>query len=609
MKARKFWSAALMAGSVCACAPVAVAPRQAAPPPALAAQPSPGADEVLDAIADRMIAEQVAYDPTSAYFIGVPAPDNSRWSDRSPEALAAVRAQRDALLAELQRIRPDDLSQDKRFVHASMVERLEADRQTRVCRYELWDVNHMSGWHLDFADVAREQPVETAEQRAEALQRWSSLPALVDQEIANARAGLESGYSAPKAAVRRAIKQVETIASSSPESLPYYQIAERSSDAAFKAAFREVLAGPVRGAFQRYGRFLNDEYLPRAREAIAITGNPNGRACYEASLRAYTTLQRSPEEVFRLGRETVNANLATVRQLGREKFGTDDLPTIIGRINDAPDNQFSSEEELILFSREVVERARQKTAPLFLAMPPQEMRVEPFHEYRRGSGGSSYYERQIDAARPAFYRIASERWESETRGGAEITAVHEGYPGHHMQISFAIMNAPGPIANLLGNSAYAEGWARYSEALAEEAGIYDTLYALMTRRLWPARGMVVDPGIHLMGWTREQAIAFIRESGRFAGPEADDLVDRIAVWPGQLTAYDSGALEIIALRREAERALGDRFDIREFHARVLETGIVPLGALREHIEAWIAAKRSAAAQSPAPLRRAGGLAS
>jgi uncharacterized protein (DUF885 family) len=159
-----------------------------------------------------------------------------------------------------------------------------------------------------------------------------------------------------------------------------------------------------------------------------------------------------------------------------------------------------------------------------------------------------------------------------------------------MQISFARTIASGPVSNLLFNSAYAEGWARYSEALAEEAGIYRTRYALMTRRLWPARGMVVDPGIHVMGWTREQAIAFIRESGRFPGTEADDMVDRIAALPGQLTAYDSGGLEIMALRREAEQSLGDRFDLRKFHARVLESGTVPLWALREHIKDWIAAE-------------------
>jgi uncharacterized protein (DUF885 family) len=322
-----------------------------------------------------------------------------------------------------------------------------------------------------------------------------------------------------------------------------------------------------------------------------VSANPDGRACYAASLRSYTTLARPPEEVFRLGRETVRANVERVRALGREHFGSDDLAVIVPRIRDARDNRFSSEEELIAFSRAVVGRARERSPALFAAMPAQEMRVEPFLAYMRGSGGSSYYERQVDPSRPAFYRIHSEVWANETRGGAEITAVHEGYPGHHMQIAFAQSIASGPVSNLLFNSAFVEGWARYAEGLAEEAGIYTTPYALMTRRLWPARGMVVDPGIHVMGWTREQAIAFMRESGRFPGQEAEDMVDRIAILPGQLTAYDSGGLEILALRREAEQAMGPRFDLRQFHQRVLENGTVPLSALRRHVTGWIERER------------------
>jgi uncharacterized protein (DUF885 family) len=227
-------------------------------------------------------------------------------------------------------------------------------------------------------------------------------------------------------------------------------------------------------------------------------------------------------------------------------------------------------------------------------MPTQEMRVEPFDAFRRGTGGSSYYQAQVDPEKPAFYRINSESWPTETRGGAEIVAVHEGYPGHHMQASSANMIGTSPITKMTGNSAYVEGWARYSEALAEEAGIYRSPYALMTRRLWPARGMVLDPGLHVMGWTRQQVIDFARQSGRFSGPEGDDLVDRMAVWPGQLAAYDSGGLEITALRREAEEALGPRFDVRQFHQRLLESGAIPLTALRANISEWIAAERRSA---------------
>lgn len=565
---------------------------------AAAAQAEPAAaagaaDAVLAELADRMVALAVSYDPTAAYSIGVPAPDHRRWPDRSPAAIAAFEGRADSLLAALGEVDPARLSPQWRFVHAGMLESLEADRQARICRYELWAVSHMSGWHLGLADVARDQPVATASERAQALERWAALPALIDQEIANARRGLEQGYSAPKAVVARVVRQADGLATAEPESLPFFAMAQRTEDEAFRARLRELLAGPVRDAFRRYRDFLRDDYQPRARDALGVAANPNGASCYRASLRSYTTLDRSPEDVFALGQQTVAANLERVRELGRATFGSDDPAVIVPRIQQAQDNRFASEEALITFSREVVDRARQASGALFLAMPAQEMRVEPFHAYRRGSGGSSYYERQIDPALPAFYRIHSEAWATETRGGAEITAVHEGYPGHHMQISFAGTIARNPVANLLFNSAYVEGWARYSEALAEEAGIYQTVYARMTRRLWPARGMVVDPGLHVMGWTREQVIAFIRASGRFSGPEADDLVDRIAILPGQLTAYDSGGLEIMALRREAEAALGDRFDLRQFHRRVLENGTVPLQTLRRHIRSWIASTRSA----------------
>ena len=558
------------------------------------AWPQASADAALDALGDRMVALQLSYNPTSAYYWGVPAPDHRRWPDRSPAGIAALQRQTDAFLADLRRIDPARLTTpQRRSTHAALLEWLEADQQGRVCKFELWSVSHMGGgWHSSLlAGVAANQPVETAEERADAIARWSALPAFIDQEIANARLGLSQGYSAPKSVVRRVIRQIEGIVSAQPETLPFFAPATRAEDPGFRDNFRMVLAGPVNAAFRRYLDFLRNEYLPRARDALGVSAHPNGAACYSASLRSSTTLRRTPEEVFRLGRQTVAANATRVRELGRAHFGTDDLAEIVRRIAQAPDNRFSSEQGLIDFSGEVVARSRELSRPLFLVMPAQEMRVEPLEAFQRGSGRNSYYQPEADPARPAFYRIRSEGWQSDTRGNAEITAVHEGYHGHHMQIAVENKSVTRPITNLTGNSAYTEGWARYSEALAEEVGIYRTPYALMTRRLWPARGMVIDPGLHLMGWSRQQVIDFMVESGRFSAQEADDAVDRFAIMPGQLTSYDSGGLEIMALRREAEAALGPGFDIREFHQRVLENGTVPLTALRADLEAWIEDRR------------------
>ncbi len=543
------------------------------------------------ALAKRAVDHQLQDSPIIAYFTGLPAPDHRRWSDRTPEGMAAFERGNDALLAELRTIAAARLEPRDVVTFDILREQLESEAQSRVCRNELWNVSHMNGWHMTLVAVAQEQPVTDADRRAQALERWRAVPTMVEQEIGNLRRGLAAGYSAPKSVVTRTIKQVNGLADAPADESPLASPAERSDDAAFKAAFTTVIAGQVNPALRAYARFLQDEYLPRAREALGVAANPDGEACYRASLRSYTTLNRSPQEVYDLGSRTVERNAAVVQDMGQRKFGTRDLKEIIRRVNGAADNQFASKEELIAYSREVVKRGQEKSAPMFGRMPSQTVLVEPFRDYMLGSGNSSHYELQVDDSKPAYYRIATDNWQEETRGGAEITAVHEAYPGHHMQLSFARTLEQSDVARLSFNSAYIEGWARYSEMLAEELSIYGADYALMSRRIWPARGMVADPGLHVLGWTREQTVRYLLDTGRFNDVEAVDLVDRMAILPGQLTAYDSGGLEIMALRQQAKDALGAAFDVREFHDVVLGQGVVPLGTLRRNVETWIAGRR------------------
>ena len=276
-------------------------------------------------------------------------------------------------------------------------------------------------------------------------------------------------------------------------------------------------------------------------------------------------------------------------------FGEADFAAILARVKDEPANRFRSEQELIDFTRALAPVAREKIAPFFSKLPDQEMVVEPYADYLKGSGQSSRYEPKPAAAGAATYRINTDEWATQTKGEAEIVLVHEGWPGHHLQIATAYaVEGLHPITRLLGSTAYIEGWARYAEALAEEAGLYESGYGAISRRAWPARGMVVDPGLHAFGWTNDEAAAFLIESGRFDADSVNTVLDRLAVMPGQLTAYDTGGLEIAALRADAVRRLGARFDIQAFHDRVLENGATPLAALRTHVEEWIAAEEAAA---------------
>jgi uncharacterized protein (DUF885 family) len=545
----------------------------------------------LKALADHFVGELVAYDPTISYFTGLQTNDHSRFADRSPRALAARDARETAVLQALTAIDASALPVSSRATYAVLKEQLESDLQLRVCRTELWNVNHFDGWQTAFAEVAEQQPVGTAEARAQALKRWGSVPRYLDVEISNLRRGLAQGYAAPKSVVLRVIAQMDGLIAAPPEKSPFYSPAERDGNGEFRTAFAKLIGGKINPAIKRYRDYLRNDYLPHARDGIAVSELPDGKRCYQAFLRFNTTLSRTAQEVYDLGRATVEANKADVIRIGSSLFGTTDYDSIISTSRTRPENHFKSKDELLAYSREVLLRAKTRTATLTDRMPTQEVIIEPEHEFEDTAGVSSHYIPNPDISKPGVYRIELGNWQTEQRGEAELAVVHEAWPGHHLQIALAREIAPDtPVSKLSFNSAYLEGWARYAEALGEEAGIYQTEDAKILRRIWPARGMVVDPGLHAFGWTRQQAIDYLVSSGRFNAKAADDLVDRIAMLPGQLTSYDSGGLEIKALRAEAQAALGARFDLREFNRTVLEEGVVPLAELRIHVNAWISSK-------------------
>ncbi|HSX60121.1 MAG TPA: DUF885 domain-containing protein [Tahibacter sp.] len=568
----------------------------AAAPPAAVAPAANAADATVaaaNALADRYVDAVLDFDPTVTYFSGVPVKSHDRLPRNSAAEIAAWDQGIDAMLAELATIDATPLRGTPHAVtYAVLRENLESDRQSRVCHRERWSVSHMNGWLAGLVEAAQAQPVGTAEERDQAVARWRTLGRFIDNDIANLRTGLATGYSAPKSVVDRVLKQVDGMIAGKPEDLPFYSPAKRADDAAFTTRLRDVMTADVVPGLVRYRDFLRNEYRAKARDSVALSALPDGEACYAALLRNSTTLTRSPREVYELGRKTVADNETKVADIGERLFGTRDIPTIIAKVDKEPENHFDSEKQLLDESRAGLDRARELSSALFARMPRQPAIIEPFPEFQRGTGVSSHYIPSTDPAKPGEYRIQLENWKTDTRGSAEITLVHETWPGHHLQIALANERpAPHRIAKLGFNSAYLEGWGRYSERLAEEAGIYRTEYAKISRRIWPARGMVADPGMHLFGWTRQQTIDYLAATGRFGRAGAEDLIDRMAVMPAQLTSYDSGGLEIFALREQAERELGTKFDIREFHSQVIDHGVVPLALLRENVEAWITSKR------------------
>lgn len=544
------------------------------------------------ALADNYVAAYAETFPENAEFSGMTLERHDGLTDNSLAALKRWETREDGWSKELATIDSAALFGKPEWVVLGFLrEAVESSRQLRVCRQELWPVNQMSGWPFMTTQLAAIQPVGSEHARREALARWGKLPRYLSNELDNLREGIKRGYSTPQANVRLFIEQLDQMLAKPVEQWPMYSPAERDESPQFKKAWAELLDGAIKPAAQRYNQFLKDEYLDKAREAIAIKANPNGEQCYQASFRSYTTLDRPAKETFELGRSEVERNLATALEIGKQDFQANDLPTLLERLKQDPANHFKSCDELLAYAKAAVARAEDHMSKWFARVPDARIVVEPYPDFLERTNSDSYWPAAQDGSRPAMYRITLYSYADTTRSNAEITAFHEAYPGHHLQIALAAERpAAHAITRLIGNSGFAEGWARYAEALSEEMGLYSSSYARANRRLWPARGMVVDPGIHMFGWTREQTIKFVAESGRFDDETARSLVDRVAMWPGQLTAYDTGALEFFALRKQAQQTLGSRFDIREFHSVLLENGTVTLPMLREQVTHWLKTK-------------------
>lgn len=515
-----------------------------------------------------------------------------RWApDRLPDLSAATRKaveeKEDELLRELDGVAPKILGREDLLRYEMLSEALEVNRALRICQRHLWTVNHLSGWQVSLPAAARSQPVGTSAARAQALRRWRTMPDYLAADMGNLRVGLASGYAAPHSIVTRVIGQLDTLLALPVDESPFYSPVTRDTDTAFKAAFGKLVADEITPAIRAYRHFLLVDYLPRARADLGISSLPQGYRCYSAFLRQRTSAQLTAEEVYWRGWGTVEANKTAVAALGREVYGTDQLDTLLERLETDPANRFGSRDELLAYSRSLLPHARARSERFFSKMPSKPVVIEPLPGYQEGNGVPARYI-EGEAGEPGRYILPLDEWRAQSRGEAEVVLVHETIPGHHLQYTWT---ATSPLTARLGDitasAASFEGWARYAEILAEEAGIYSSAAARITRRLWSARGMVVDPGLHLFGWSREHALRFILASGRFDEKEAQEMVDRIAVAPAQLTAYDTGALEILALRAEAQSALGARFDLRQFHDRILEQGVIPLTALRARVWEWI----------------------
>ena len=558
---------------------------------AMAPPTPPASDDRVKALADTYLKGYLERNPETITYYGIAGRRHDRLTDNSLAALKTWQDKEDVWLADAKGIDPATIAGESlRATYAIVREALEGSIVARVCRNELWGVSQMQGWQVTLGYLVTIQPVGTETAEQDALARWGSFSAYLDTEISNQREGLRLKYSAPKGNVRIVIAQMNSLLAGTGADQPFLSPAVRDKTAAFAGAYENVFKQQVLPAIARYRDFLEREYLPAAREEIGVSTNPGGGACYEASVRQYSTLPMATKAVHDLGLKQMEAIVAEMKVIGERSFQTTDVPALLTTLRTDPKYLFKSREELITYSQAALGRAKAAMPQWFGLQPKADVVIEPYPKFREQNAPGEYNPPGEEGGRPGLFYISAYQAERKSKSGPESTLFHETIPGHHMQVAIALERKENHgIGRYLFNSGYAEGWGLYAERLADDMKLYssdiDRMGMLSAQAMRAAR-LVVDSGMHVMGWTRQQAIEYMLEHTTEDPGSVASEIDRYIVWPGQATSYMLGMLEIRKARDEAQQRMGSRFDIKAFHDRVLEDGSVPLTYLSSKIRAW-----------------------
>jgi uncharacterized protein (DUF885 family) len=324
---------------------------------------------------------------------------------------------------------------------------------------------------------------------------------------------------------------------------------------------------------------------------VGVSANPDGAACYRAALRWSTTLDLDPAAVHERGLAALDEIEAEMREVSASSFGAAPLRELLERLRSDPAFLYRDREHVMGLAQAALERAWAALPRGFGRIPEARAILEPIPAFQERTAAAHYLQAALDGSQPAAYRVRLYEPARQSWTTGESTAFHEIVPGHHLQIALANENGELPeIARFLFTSGFSEGWALYAERVADELGLYsgpaDRL-GMLNNRAWRAVRMVVDTGLHVLGWSRERAIEFMLAHTALSGEQAAQEIDRYIAWPGQAPSYLLGYEEILALRAEAEQRLGARFDLRAFHDAVLAGGGQTLPVLRARMERWM----------------------
>ncbi len=540
--------------------------------------------------------------PEFATFLGDPR-GQDRWSDDSEAAMLKREKDDQRLLAALESIDRGALSATGQVNYDLLYDSQKRNIEGQKFPTELMPLNQMGGVQQDIARMMAIMQPKNVGDYANMISRLEKAPEVIEQTIAWMRKGMQAGVTPPAITLRDVPQQIRNQlvdeASMSPM-LGAFQSFPASVDSLQQASLRQraetAFSEKIAPAFEKLLTFVEDEYIPAARTSIAMRDLPDGEAWYAYNIRQRTTTDLTAEQIHALGLTEVKRIRAEMENVIQSSGFDSSFEEFLVFLRTDPQFYHVTKEALLREYRDIAKRADPELMKLFGKLPRTPYGVLPVPAYAEKSQTTAYYQRgSVQAGRPGNFFANTYALDTRPRWEMEALTLHEAVPGHHLQLALQdeLQDVPW-FRRVGGYTAYTEGWGLYSESLGVEMGFYQDPYSKfgqLTYEMWRAIRLVVDTGMHQLGWSRQQAIDYFMAN---AGKQEHDVVveiDRYIVWPGQALAYKIGELKIKELRAFAEHELGEDFDIRKFHDEVLGQGALPLSMLDANIKAWVKAQQ------------------
>ncbi|WDE10302.1 DUF885 domain-containing protein [Thalassomonas haliotis] len=519
--------------------------------------------------------------------------------DFSPEALAQKNQQLLGYVNRLEALNRQQLSRENIINLDILLRQLNNDISSYRFKKHYVPIMAESGFHSDFTFTVKGMPFDKAQDYRNYLSRLNGLPRYFNQKIHWMKQGLATGRTLPQAVLSGFEQGIAAFIVDDPVASVLYAPLQRQAPAdlsqqAFEQLQQEaksLLSAKVIPAYQGFYDFMVETYIPQARKTVGLAATPGGRDFYQNRVKYYTTTDESPEQIFNLGMQEVKRIRSEMEEIIRSLNFNGDFAAFVNFLRTDPQFYAKTPEDLLKEASYIAKKMDAKLPALFKHLPRTPYGVVPVPEHLAPKYTTGRYIASAQDTQPGYYWVNTYALDRRPLYVLEALTLHEAVPGHHLQnaINRELSNLP-PHRRYSYISAFGEGWGLYSEYLGLEAGFYQDPYSnfgRLTYEMWRACRLVIDTGIHSKGWSRQQAIDFLQQNTALSVHNVITEVDRYISWPGQALSYKMGELTIKRLRRETEQALGDKFDIREFHDQVLKHGSVPLQVLEQQIKHYV----------------------